>query len=519
MSDPFLVSKDHILDFDYTYESGTNNIASKQFGHRSSAPATTYTYDDIDRLLMAQHLGVSANTEDFTNMDDLGNRDGDITIWDESTSSYDDIEFAVDPDNNQYNSIDNKGISYDNAGNMTEDIHDYTYTYDYENRLVRIEDGQSAAVAQFCYDALGRRIMKDDNTMDYPWMYYYDNKGRMTISRSTVSVDIFSAVGGQGPLREIRTGFPPSQCQAGTLDLLNLHSVVAIANSSSNFDVVERCEYDAYGNAHIFTAGTDGEFYTGDDVYTAASAFGNEYTFTGRRLDTLDSGNLRLMYYRNRYYSPEIGRFLQKDPHGINPDGNWNNPYSPRKQFTDGTNLYLYANSDPVDGRDEWGLFLWSWEDKSIYERYYKRRYVDVWWYDRLFFDIRRKVSFLVAVYTRYKVGIAGYSHLTGTGEVGPLYEFSMTTFQYPDKLRLERYKEAIKLGYKIPCKALYQCITDYCNGKTSKKNQSVKGVLVLTQNQIHSPNIPSNDLLPVKCEHSKEDCDRKCKPYFRPFE
>jgi YD repeat-containing protein len=73
---------------------------------------------------------------------------------------------------------------------MTEDIHDYTYTYDYENRLVSIEDGQSAAVAQFCYDALGRRIMKDDNTMDYPWMYYYDNKGRMTISRSTVSVDI-----------------------------------------------------------------------------------------------------------------------------------------------------------------------------------------------------------------------------------------------------------------------------------------------------------------------------------------
>ncbi|AQQ71599.1 hypothetical protein SMSP2_01975 [Limihaloglobus sulfuriphilus] len=73
---------------------------------------------------------------------------------------------------------------------MTEDIQDYTYTYDYESRLVRIEDSQSAAVAQFCYDALGRRIMKDDNTVDYPWMYYYDNKGRMTISRSTVSVDI-----------------------------------------------------------------------------------------------------------------------------------------------------------------------------------------------------------------------------------------------------------------------------------------------------------------------------------------
>ncbi|AQQ71603.1 hypothetical protein SMSP2_01979 [Limihaloglobus sulfuriphilus] len=27
--------------------------------------------------------------------------------------------------------------------------------------------------------------MKDDNTMDYPWMYYYDNKGRMVEKMET----------------------------------------------------------------------------------------------------------------------------------------------------------------------------------------------------------------------------------------------------------------------------------------------------------------------------------------------
>jgi RHS repeat-associated protein len=190
-------------------------------------------------------------------------------------------------------------------------------------------------------------------------MYYYnDNKGRMPISRSTVSVDICSTVRGQESRREIGTGFPPSQCQAGTLDLLNhLYSVAAVASSTASFAVTERVEYSSYGDPKIFAAGTDGTFYTADDVTSAASGYGNEYTFTGRRLDTLDSGNLQIRYYRNRYYSPDMGRFLQKDPHGINPDGNWNNPYSPRKQFTDGGNLYLYSRSNPIVVVDPWGKY------------------------------------------------------------------------------------------------------------------------------------------------------------------
>ncbi len=52
-------------------------------------------------------------------------------------------------------------LTYDNAGNTTED--ERAYEYDYENRIVRITDVNDANVAEFAYDALGRRIKKVDS--------------------------------------------------------------------------------------------------------------------------------------------------------------------------------------------------------------------------------------------------------------------------------------------------------------------------------------------------------------------
>ncbi|WP_164969002.1 RHS repeat-associated core domain-containing protein [Arcobacter sp. CECT 8989] len=50
----------------------------------------------------------------------------------------------------------------------------------------------------------------------------------------------------------------------------------------------------------------------------------NTITYTGRRYDS-ESG---LYYYRNRMYSPNLGRFISKDPKG----------------YIDGMNLYAYVN-------------------------------------------------------------------------------------------------------------------------------------------------------------------------------
>jgi RHS repeat-associated protein len=63
----------------------------------------------------------------------------------------------------------------------------------------------------------------------------------------------------------------------------------------------------------------------------------NPFQFTGREND-----GTGLMYHRARYYAPEWGRFISEDPTG----------------FQGGINAYVYAENNPVNGRDSSGQAL-----------------------------------------------------------------------------------------------------------------------------------------------------------------
>ena len=97
-------------------------------------------------------------------------------------------------------------------------------------------------------------------------------------------------------------------------------NVVALSSGAGN--IVERYAYSGYGETTIFNgAGTSTR---------SVSSYGNEYTFTGRRLDE-DTG---LHYFRARYYSSDHGRFYGRDPLG----------------YVDGASLYgSYFGVDDVD--------------------------------------------------------------------------------------------------------------------------------------------------------------------------
>lgn len=95
-----------------------------------------------------------------------------------------------------------------------------------------------------------------------------------------------------------------------------LGSVVALTKSDG--DVVERYSCDVFGEPN------------------RTSTVGNPYMFTGRNYDS-ETG---LYYYRARYYSSTIGRFLQADPIG----------------YEAGINIYTYCWNNPIMRRDLTGL-------------------------------------------------------------------------------------------------------------------------------------------------------------------
>jgi RHS repeat-associated protein len=79
-------------------------------------------------------------------------------------------------------------------------------------------------------------------------------------------------------------------------------------------------------------------FQLPDGNYVPVSALANRRTFHGRPLDP-ETG---LLYFRHRYYDPQLGRFITPDPMG----------------YVDGSSMYQFAGNNPIDFADPMGLCL-----------------------------------------------------------------------------------------------------------------------------------------------------------------
>jgi RHS repeat-associated protein len=140
----------NVLDFTYGFNAGTNNgnIASWS-ATGSQTFSRTYTYDSLNRIATMLDSASSQSCKGLSwTIDRWGNRT-DQTVTGGTCNSF---HQAVDTNNRFLGAP----FQYDAAGNMIHDA-SHSYTYDAENRLIKVDGGSTATYA---YDPDGRRVAK-----------------------------------------------------------------------------------------------------------------------------------------------------------------------------------------------------------------------------------------------------------------------------------------------------------------------------------------------------------------------
>ena len=201
-------------------------------------------------------------------------------------------------------------LTYDANGSLTSQTDangTTTYTWDGRDRLVALTGpGMSAG---FVYDAVGRRVSKTTNGTKTD--YQYDGQ------------DIIAELGGGAVeatyLRSLNIDEPFIR-QAGSSEYYHpdaLGSTLALTDQIGTVQTTYR--YDPFGNT------------------TIAGSSIQPYTFTGREADT----GTGLLFYRARYYSPQLQRFISEDP---------------LRMSGGDINLYAYVSNSPPNYFDPLGL-------------------------------------------------------------------------------------------------------------------------------------------------------------------
>jgi RHS repeat-associated protein len=178
---------------------------------------------------------------------------------------------------------DGTSFTYDDNGNRTQKTKGtdtWVYTYDYANRLTEIEEN-STTLEECVYDGNGKRIQVTDDSKTTIYIY----SGLNVLYEETMNS---AATYIYGPVGRVAKRITINQ-QHNTYYYHTDHlgSTRLITDETKN--IVESATYHPFGESN--QEGSE------------------DYLFTGKECDATG-----LYYYGARYYDPEIGRFITRDP-------------------------------------------------------------------------------------------------------------------------------------------------------------------------------------------------------------
>ncbi|MFC1770428.1 RHS repeat-associated core domain-containing protein [Candidatus Margulisiibacteriota bacterium] len=228
-------------------------------------------------------------------------------------------------------------FNYDPEGNMvqkkrTQDtvtVEDIQYTYNYHNQLETIKK-DSQTIATYYYNHKGERVYNTTNTSDYQAekYYYWDFGGRIIGEGQTDFTENHERNGQKEHIvryiysgnEKIAMSRPDWQGNEDLFYFINNAQGTPMLIIDQAGAIVFKNNMDEWGNL--------GKFFVGSK---------NEVNYTGKKLDW----GTGLYYFNQRYYDPEIGRFLTPDPAGQS------------------LNAYVYCGNNPLYYVDPDGEAWW----------------------------------------------------------------------------------------------------------------------------------------------------------------
>jgi RHS repeat-associated protein len=228
---------------------------------------------------------------------------------------------------NQYTNIANGSIvepEYDLDGKLTCDDR-FGYVWDAENRLTAVYSN-SLCIVSNTYDHMSRRVLKVTPTASHTFVYDGWNlvceilrpaSGAPSTNLYVWGKDLSGTLQGAGGVGGLLAISLNGSWYFPLYD--NNGNVTAYVDESG--DLVAEYAYDAFGLLVTQSGAMAGAF---------------PHRFSTKYFDS-ETGQY---YYGHRYYSPELGRWLSRDP--IVEEG--------------GVNLYAFVANDPNDNVDLLGL-------------------------------------------------------------------------------------------------------------------------------------------------------------------